>query len=161
MIIAVESIVLCLVFTLMVYFISREPIKSLYNYPPKIQERVKSLEAYADQIPTQKNKLAAKLCACVLFVVVLSLILRYINGCTTFLQAFGYGLLLWTIVNLWDAIVLDILWFCHDPHFVFKGTEDMVSDYHDYWFHIKGFLIGEGLALIVCAIAGLIVQFIL
>ena len=161
MILAIESIVLCLVFTLMVYFMSREPIKSLYNYPPKIQERVKSLEAYRDQIPTQKNKLAAKLCACVLFVIVLSLILRYINGCTTFLQAIGYGFLLWTIVNLWDAIVLDILWFCHDPHFVFKGTEDMVSDYHDYWFHLKGFLIGEGLALIVCAIAGLIVQFIL
>ena len=161
MIIAIESIILCLVFTLMVYLMSREPIKSLYNYPPNIQERVKSLEEYKDKIPTQKNKLAAKLCACVLFVVVLSLILRYINGYTTFLQAFGYGFLLWTIVNFWDAIVLDIVWFCHDPHFVFKGTEDMVSDYHDYWFHIKGFFIGEGLALIVCAIAGLAVQFVL
>ena len=161
MIIAIESVVLCLVFTLMVWLMSREPIKSLYNYPPKIQERVKSLEEYADQIPTQKNKLTAKLCACVLFVIVLSLILRYINGCTTFMQAFGYGFLLWTIVNLWDAIVLDILWFCHDPHFVFKGTEDMVSDYHDYWFHIKGFWIGEVLAIIVCSIAGLIVQFLL
>ena len=161
MILAIESIVLCLVFTLMVYFMSREPIKSLYNYPPNIQERVKSLEEYKDKIPTQKNKLAAKLCACVLFVVVLSLILRYINGYTTFMQAFGYGFLLWTIVNFWDAIVLDIVWFCHDPHFVFKGTEDMVSDYHDYRFHIKGFFIGEGLALIVCAIAGLVVQFVL
>ena len=161
MIIAVESIILCLVFTLMVYLMSREPIKSLYNYPPKIQERVKSLDEYKDQIPTQKDKLAAKLCACALFVIVLSRILRYINGYTTFLQAFGYGFLLWTIVNLWDAIVLDIIWFCHDPHFVFKGTEDMVSDYHDYWFHIKGFLIGEALALVVCALAALVVQFIL
>ena len=161
MIIAIESVVLCLVFTLMVYFMSREPIKSLYNYPPKIQERVRTLSEYKDQIPTQKNKLAAKLGACVLFIVVLSLILRYVNGCTTFLQAFGTGFLLWTVVNLWDALVLDILWFCHDPHFVLKGTEDMVSDYHDYWFHIKGFLIGEGLALVICAIAGLIVQFVL
>ena len=66
MIIAVESIILCLVFTLMVYLLSREPIKSLYNYPPKIQERVKSLDEYRDKIPTQKNKLAAKLCACCL-----------------------------------------------------------------------------------------------
>ena len=161
MIIVIESVVLCLVFTLMVYLMSREPIKSLYNYPPRIQERVKSLEEYKDRIPTQKNKLTAKLCACVLFIVVLSLVLRYINGYTTFLQAFGYGFLLWTIVNLWDAVVLDIIWFYHDPHFVFKGTEDMVSDYHDYWFHIKGFFIGEGLALIVCAITGLVVQFIL
>ena len=161
MILAIEGIVLCVLFTLMVYFMSREPIKTLYNYPPKIQERVKTLDEYKDQIPTQKNKLAAKLCACALFVILLSLILRFINGYTTFLQAFGYGFLLWTIVNLWDVIVLDIIWFCHDPHFVFKGTEDIVSDYHDYWFHIKGFFIGEGLALIVCAIAGLVVQFVL
>ena len=161
MIIAIEGVVLCLVFTLMVWLMSREPIKSLYNYPPKIQERVKSLDEYKDKIPTQKNKLSAKLGACVLFIVVLSLILRYVNGYTTFLQAFGYGFLLWTIVNLWDAVVLDILWFCHDPHFVFKGTEDMVGDYHDYWFHIKGFFIGEALALVVCAVAGLVVQFVL
>ena len=61
MILTIESIVLCLLFTLMVYLISREPIKSLYNYPPKIQERVKTLDEYKNQIPTQKNKLAAKI----------------------------------------------------------------------------------------------------
>ena len=161
MIIAIESIILCAAFTLMVYFMSREPIRTLYNYPPKIQERVRSLDEYKGQIPTQKNKLSAKLGASVLFVVLLSLLLRYGNGCTTFLQAFGTGFLLWTVVNLWDLLVLDIIWFCHDPHFVFKGTEDMVSDYHDYWFHTKGFFIGEALALIVCALAGLIVRFVL
>ena len=161
MIILIESIILCLLFTLMVFIMSREPIKTLYNYPPRIQQRVRSLDEYKDQIPTQKNKIAAKVVALVLFVIVLSVILRYVNGYKSFLEAFGYGMLLWTIVNLWDVIVLDILWFCHDPHFIFKGTEDMVEDYHDYWFHIKGFFIGEALALIVCALAGLVVQFIL
>lgn len=78
MILVIESVVLCLAFTLMVYIMSREPIKILYNYPPKIQERVKSLE-----------------------------------------------------------------------------------EYHNYWFHIKGFFIGEALALVVCALAGLVVQFVL
>jgi hypothetical protein len=37
----------------------------------------------------------------------------------------------------------------------------MVRDYRDYRFHVRGFLIGEALALIVCAAAGLIVQFVL
>ena len=122
---------------------------------------MKSLDDYKDQIPTQKNKIAVKCVASVLFIVIIALILRFVNGYTTFLPAFGYGFLLWTIVNLYDLIVLDIIWFCHDPRFVFKGTEDMVGDYHDYWFHFKGFLIGEALALVVCAIAGLIVRFIL
>ena len=161
MILVIESIVLCLVFTSMVYIMSREPIKTLYNYPPAIQERVKSLDEYKDQVPTQENKLTAKLGAMVLFVIILSLLLRYVNGYTTFKQGFGYGFLLWTIVNRYDALVLDIIWFCHDPYFVFKGTEDMVSDYHDYWFHIKGFFIGEVLALIVCLLAGLVIQYIL
>ena len=161
MVFAIESIVLCLVFTLLVYLMSRDPINELYNYPPKIQERVKSLDAYKDKIPTKKNKVAAKIIASALFIAIASLVLRYVNGYTTFLQAFSYGFLLWTIVNLWDLVALDIVWFCHDPHFVFKGTEDMVSDYHDYWFHVKGFFIGEVLALIVCVVAGLIVQFVL
>ncbi|MBR0229932.1 MAG: hypothetical protein IJL94_00940 [Erysipelotrichaceae bacterium] len=161
MILVIESVVLCLAFTLMVYLMSREPIKTLYNYPPSIQERVKSLDEYKGQIPTQKNKLAAKLFACVLFVIVLALILRYVNGYKTFKEAFIYGFILWTVVNTYDALILDILWFCHDPHFVLKGTEDMTADYHDYWFHIKGFLIGEGIALVVCTLAALVVQFIL
>lgn len=161
MILVIESVVLCLAFTLMVYIMSREPIKTLYNYPPKIKERVKSLEEYKDQIPTQENKVVAKCAASLLFVVILSLIMRFVNGCTTFAQAFAGGFVLWTIVNLYDALVLDILWFCHDPYFVFKGTEDMVEEYHNYWFHIKGFFIGEALALVVCALAGLVVQFVL
>ena len=161
MILVVESIILCALFTLMVYVMSKDPIKTLYNYPPKIQERVKSLEEYKDKIPTQKNKIAAKLCASILIIIIISLILRYVNGYTTFIKGFSYGFWLWTIVNLFDAIVLDIAWFCHDKRFVFKGTEDMVSEYHNYWFHIKGFFIGEALALAICAIVGVVIQFIL
>ena len=161
MIIIIESTILCLVFSIMVYFMSREPIKTLYNYPPKIQERVKSLKEYKDKIPTQENKIVAKLSACLLFIAILCIVLRYINGYKTFIESFSYGFLLWTIVNLWDVIVLDIIWFCHDKQFIFKGTEDMINEYHNYWFHIKGFFIGESLALIVCTIAGLIIQFIL
>ena len=161
MIIFIESVILCVIFTIMVFIMSREPIKTLYNYPPKIQERVKTLEEYKDKIPTQENKIFAKIIASILFLIILCAVLKYINGYTTFLESFKYGFLLWSIVNLYDAIVLDIIWFCHDKHFVFKGTEDMVEEYHNYWFHIKGFFIGEGLALVICTLAGVIIQFIL
>ena len=161
MILVIESVILCVLFTVMVYIMSRNPIKTLYNYPPKIQERVKSLEEYKERIPTQENKITAKLLASVIIILILSLVLRYINGYSSFAEGFGYGFLLWTIVNLYDVIVLDILWFCHDPYFVFKGTEDMIKDYHDYLFHIKGFFIGELLALMVCAVIGVIIQFAL
>ncbi len=154
MILIIECIILCLLFTLMVYIVSREPIKTLYNYPPKIQEKVKLLKKYKNKIPTENNKVMVKVLALIVFLGVLCLILRYINGYTTFLESFIYGYFLWTVVNLYDLIVLDIIWFCHDPFFIFEGTEDMKEEYHNYWFHIKGFLIGEGLALIVCLLSG-------
>ena len=97
----------------------------------------------------------------VLFIVILSILLRYVNGYRTFWEAFGNGFLLWSVVNLYDLLVLDIIWFCHDPRFVFEGTEDMVADYHDYLFHVRGFFIGELLALVVCALAGVVVGFVL
>ncbi len=161
MVLVIESLVLCLAFTAMVYIMSRKPINTLYNYPPRIQERVRSLEEYRDKVPTQKNKITAKLGALVLFTVIMALLLRYVNKCTTFRDAFINGFILWTVVNLYDAIVLDIIWFCHDPYFVFRGTEDMVDDYHDYMFHIRGFFIGEALALVVCLLAALLVHFVL
>lgn len=161
MILVIESIVLCIIFTVMVYFMSREPIKTLFNYPPKIQERVKSLDEYKDKIPTEENKVSVKIGASIIFLIIMSLLVRYVNGCTTFIDAFLNGFILWTVVNLYDLVVLDIIWFCHDKYFVFKGTEDMVEEYHNYWFHTKGFFIGEGLALVISSLAGIIVQFIL
>ena len=161
MIIIIESIILCLLFTLMVYIMSKNPIKTLYNYPPKIVERVKSLEEYKDKIPTTENKLVAKIGASLIFLAILCIVLRYINGYQTFSESFGYGFLLWSIVNLYDLVVLDIIWFCHDKRFIFKGTEDMQAEYHNYLFHTKGFFIGEMLALIICFVASLIIKFIL
>ena len=157
MIIVVESVVLCALFTLMIYIFSRDPIKTLYNYPPKIIERVKSLEEYKDKIPTENDRIGAKLMAAVIVAVVFSLILKYINGYTSFKEGFIYSYLIWTIVNAYDAFVMDIIWFCHDPYFVFKGTEDMVEEYRDYLFHIKQSLIGQIIALPICLLIGLIV----
>lgn len=159
--ILIESIILCALFTIMVFIMSKDPIKTLYNYPPKIQERVKTLESYKDKIPSNENKIGAKVCASIIFLVILCTVLRYINGYTTFGESFKYGFLLWTIVNLYDVLVLDIIWFCHDTRFVFNGTEDMIKEYHNYLFHIKGFFIGEGLGLIICTVAALIINFIL
>lgn len=161
MIIFIESIFLCLLFTIVVYFMSKEPIKTLYNYPPKIQERVKTIDIYKDRIPTTKNMLFAKIIASILIIIIISLILRYINGYTTFKEGFGYGFLIWTIVNIYDALVIDICWFCQNKRFIFKGTEDMIEEYHNYWFHIKESLKGEVIALLVCFIVGLIIQFVL
>ena len=160
MILIIECLVLIVLFTFMIVIMSKNPIATLYNYPPKIQERVKSLDEYKDKIPTTENKIITKSIFAIMIVLLISFILRYINVYTTFIEGFGYSLLLWTIINIYDAIVIDILWFCHNPKFIFKGTEDMIEEYHNYWFHIKESFKGEVIGTIICVLIGLLIQFI-
>ena len=80
LILVIEAIVLCIMFSVMVYIMSQEPIKTLYDYPPKIQERVKSLEIYKDKIPTTQKKVVVKVIFSIVIIVIISLILRDVNG---------------------------------------------------------------------------------
>jgi len=121
----------------------------------------KTLEEYKDLIPTGKDKIGAKLIASFIIVVVVSLILRYINGYTEFKECFTNSIILWTIVNIYDVIILDICWFCQSERFIFKGTEDIKSEYKNYWFHIKEGLIGEIIGLVISLVISLVVGFIL
>lgn len=156
--IIIETIILGLIFTIMVYQMSKNPIKEIYNYPPKIQERVKSLKQYKDKIPTQKKKISIKITASFIIILIISLIMKYINGYNTFFEGFIYSYIIWSIINWYDAIILDCAWFCHSKRFIIEGTEDMTKEYHNYWFHIRGTLIGEIIGLVVCIIVGLIVS---
>lgn len=160
MIVIIEVTVLCILFTFMVYIMSKNPIKTIYNYPPKIQERVKSMEEYMDKIPSNKNKIFVKFIASIVIIIIISLIMRYINKYNTFKNTFIYSYIIWTIVNLFDALIIDCVWFCHDKRFIIRGTEDMEKEYHNYWFHIKGALIGQIIGLIVCIIVGIVVTII-
>ena len=152
-----ESIIVCALFALMVFLMSRDPIKSIFNYPPAIIERCDKLGLVdTSNKPGGVGFYAKKLTAMAIFGILLGLLVRYVNGCTTFWCGCLTAYALWVVVNWFDAIVLDCIWFCHDKHFVILGTEDMVADYHDSWFHIKGALIGMLLGIPAALVAGAI-----
>ena len=157
MVFLIESLIACALFTFFVFLMSRDPIKTVFNYPPAIIERCDKLGLVdASNRPGGAAFYAKKICAMVVFGVLLGLLVRYVNGCTTYCCGALTAYALWVVVNWFDALVLDCLWFCHDKHFVIPGTEDMVGDYHDYWFHIKGALIGMLLGIPAALVAGLI-----
>ena len=153
-----ESIIACALFTLFVFLMSRNPIKTIFNYPPAIIERCRTL-GLVDEFnkPGGFVFYVKKLSALLVFGVLLGLLVRYVNGCTSFWSGVLTAYALWSVVNWFDALVLDCIWFCHYPHFVIPGTEDLTAAYHDYWFHIKGSLIGMLLAVPSVIIAGVIV----
>ncbi len=159
MVFLIEAVVACAVFTVFVFLMSRDPVKSIFNYPPAIIERCKTLGLVNDSNrPGGVAFYVKKIFALVVFGILLGLLVRYVNGCNTFWSGALTAYALWCVVNWFDALVLDCIWFCHDPHFVIKGTEDMTAAYHDYWFHIKGALIGMLLAIPAALIAGLVVS---
>ncbi len=152
-----ESLIACALFTLFVFLMSRDPIKTVFNYPPTIIKRCDKLGLVdASNKPGGVVFYMKKLTAMAIFGGLLGLLVRYVNGCTTFWCGCLTAYAIWVVVNWFDALVLDCIWFCHDKHFVIPGTEDMVKDYHDYWFHIKGALIGMLLGIPAALVAGLI-----
>lgn len=89
MLIIIECLIFCLIFTLLVYFMSKKSIATLYNYPPAIQEKVKKLEYYKNIIPNTKNKWFAKISVAICIIIIDSLMLNYINSYTQFVDAFN------------------------------------------------------------------------
>ena len=159
MILLIESIIGCLLFTIiaggMTYL---KPLSMINSYPPAIQEKVLELGLITKEEKSKSKKsIIKKIIALFLLVFIISFVVYKFNGANTFLKGFGYSYLLWAIINWWDALVIDCLWFCHSKRVIIKGTEGM-KEYKDYWFHIKGALIGCLYGIPACLLVGLFVS---
>ena len=51
--------------------------------------------------------------ALLVFVFVFAFILKQFNGANTFWKGFRDSYLIWLIIDWYDALILDCLWFCH------------------------------------------------
>ena len=159
MILLIESIIGCLLFTIiaggMTYL---KPLSMINSYPPAIQDKVLELGLITKEEKSKSKKsIIKKIIALFLLVLIISFVVYKFNGANTFLKGFGYSYLLWAIINWWDALVIDCLWFCHSKRVIIKGTEGM-KEYKDYWFHIKGALIGCLYGIPACLLVGLFVS---
>lgn len=155
----IESIILCLIFTFTVPLYGlRDPLSMIDDYPPAIQARVRELGLIPAEQP--QKRIAAKLVFCLIAAAALAVILRVFNGADTFLSGFVNSFLLWLVVDWYDALIIDCLWFCHSKRCIVPGTEDMTAAYHDYGFHIresaKGMLIGLPVCLLVGGLTALL-----
>lgn len=136
----------------------------LQEYAPEVQRQF--LEANPDYVPKEKEKkkislIITKLSACILFTLILSGLV-YLAGADNFRTGFLYSYIIWTVVNIFDAIVLDILIFGHWKKVRLPGTEDMDKEYaSNGWKCIKDGFIGVLIGIPVCCLCGLIIMIIL
>jgi len=91
------------------------------------------------------------------FAAFLAFVVHRFNGADTFWKGFGISYLIWLMIDWYDALILDCIWFCYSKKVRIPGTEDM-EGYKDYLFHIMQSCIGMLLGLPACLLAGLLVM---
>lgn len=155
----IESIVGIVLFTVIIVSLTlKDPLTSVGDYPPAIQKKCIELGLIEDRKTRfTKSDYIRKGIAIIVFAIVFAFVLNKFNGADTFLKGFGISYLIWFIIDWYDALVLDCIWFCHSKKVRIPGTEDMV-EYKDYLFHIKQSCIGMLLGLPVCLLTGLFVM---
>ena len=161
MILFIECVVCCLLFTLVILPAQyKDPINMIMSYPPKIRKRVEELPQYKGTIKQrEKSHVGKKIFGMIFFVMVLSGV-AYLSGCRSFSTTFIHVFLLFFVVNIYDLIVLDWGIFCHSKKLRIPGTEDMEKEYKDYVFHAKGACIGMALGLVVALLSGCMIHLI-
>ena len=155
----IEVLAACLLLTAGCLLSTRRLMDNLelarLNYPPAIVRRLTELGLISgDRPPSEWQRVKKKWSAMLVLGLLLGLLMRYANGCTSFLSGFGTAYLLWLIVDWYDALIVDCLLFCHSKRFVIPGTEDLTDAYHDCMFHIRGSCFGMLIGLPCCLIAG-------
>ena len=161
MILIIESILLCGLFTLMIIpRLYRNPIDLIMSYPTKIRKRVEELPEYKDVIKTkEKKQTILKFCMVLIYIIIFTVI-SYFSGARTFLSAFIHTFILFLIVNIYDLVILDIILFCNSKKVIIKGTEDMIKEYKSPIHHIKGALLGICFGTIVAVMTGILMSLI-
>ena len=153
--IAIEAIAYTLVYSafMLILFKTEGVKKQLYNYPPAIRER-----AIERGITTQEemNTYAKRNKSVGILMMILPCIVITcgVNGQYTFWDGFWQSYVFLNAFSLFDALVIDTIWFCHGSWWKIPGTEDMTEAYHDYAFHWKWFFLGFVSALPLAAVSG-------
>lgn len=157
MILVIECVILCIVFTLIILPVQyKDPMVMIMSYPPNVIKRVEQLPQYAGCIKEREKKHISIKILGVFFFAVLLAIVAYLSGCRGFVDTFFHVFMLFFIVNIYDMLVLDWGIFCHSKKLRIPGTEDMDEDYTDYLFHVKGAMKGTGIGIIIAILSGVI-----
>ena len=159
MLLILECIILCIIFTILIIFpsIKKGPLTGIMSYPPAIRKRVEELPQYADVIKSVERKhMSKKIVAVFVFAFFLAIV-AYLSGAKTFSSVFYHVFILSLAVNIYDLIVLDIIYFCHSKRSMIPGTEDMIDEYRKPWYHIYGALIGILIGAVIAVLSASIV----
>ena len=153
MIFVIECIAACVLFTLALEAVAARRQEVFVNdYPPVVTEELRALHVVAETPPPKKSDILRKLVALVIYALLFALLLRHVNGITTFSAAAltAYGL--WLVVDWYDFLVVDILMAPFDKFY--KMAKVSPVEPSAVWFHFKASVRGMVLGLAFAPIVG-------
>lgn len=92
--------------------------------------------------------------AIIIYAVLFALLLRYVNGITTFLKGALTAYALWLVVDWYDFLVVDVLLAPFDKFYKRAGISAFEKS--AVWFHCKASIRGMVIGIIVAPIVGFI-----
>ena len=159
MVFLIECIAACALFTAMLELLCAKRREIFTNdYPPVVTEKLRSLNIVSEKPPAKKSDIIRKLIAVIIYAVLFAVVLRFVNGITTFLNAAVTAYLLWLVADWYDFLVVDILLAPFDKFYKKAGVSPFEKT--AVWFHFKASMRGMILGLVFAPIVGLIVMFL-
>ena len=125
MIIVIQLILYCLLFTAMVALAVRGgAIDGLYFYPKTVQERAFEIGLTTRESMVKKRKVFMT-AFYIVMLTALVLIIALWNGVTDFWMAYLQSLLFLEVMNWYDGIVIDKIWVGYSKFWMLPGCEDI------------------------------------
>lgn len=150
MVLILETVCLCLAFWGICYLSTgtdEKNLKGLSAYPDEIQRRVKEDPVLGPQVKTVPP--VTRFFSNLLLYTILLLILCFFIRENGFLPNFFHVLIMGEILNAFDFLVMDLLWWRHTSRVRFSGTEKQPELYRSPKNHFISF--GKGIAMFFIA----------
>ena len=134
MIIVLQLMLYCLIFTLMVrYAVRGGVVDGLYFYPKTVQERAIEIGLTTQETIKKKRKIFMTEFYIVMLTA-LVLIIGLWNHVSDFKTAYLQALLFLEIMNIYDGIVIDKIWVGYSKFWLIPGCEDI--PYVQTWMQV-------------------------
>ena len=154
------GVALYILFFIMCYMgtgTDKKNIKSFYTYPNEIQEKVKENDLLVSMIPKKPSYISSFFSNLILFTIAFGII-GVILSFNSFSERFLYFLLLGQGLNLFDLLVVDLLWWRNTKRTKFRELDVENELYKNPRKHIMAFLRGIPMFLSAAFISSLLLN---
>lgn len=160
MLLLIESILLCLIFFLICFLgtgSDEKNIKNFDSYPDEIQDLIINNDKLNNKI-IRKSPHMSFISNIIIFSIVL-LLFGFIMNADSGKENFINILILGQVLNAFDFLFIDMIWWRNTKRVRFKGTEKLDIQYKNPKKHIRSFFKGTVVFVIVALADTVILSF--